>query len=245
MRCSAGPAPRMLRTRHPPVRPPNPAPAPSARPSGRHATEPAAVPPWPRRIAAPSRPTTAPGVTPHDVFGRVGGGSPGPGQTYQGPQSRADLVPQPERLVVRNGPLMAAAAVIVGPRYSHRPVRREHPAWRVGMELGGVVTVRAGHAAPGAPLLFRLAGPACRTSLAMSSPASRNSMSMARTPRLQEHRRPVRPSAGRPAPVEVSVGQDGLDLFLAGGIGAGVAGTGTLEIPGGESGNGFAQISLR
>src|SRR5205823_2429734 len=91
----------------------------------------------------------------------------------------ADLVGEPQRLVVGQEALPAPAAVIVCPPHLQRPVHREHAPLLVGMELGGIVAVRARHAAAYVPLFFRLATLACRTSLTNSWPASRNAKSMA------------------------------------------------------------------
>ena len=66
------------------------------------------------------------------------------------------------------------------------------------MELGGIAAIRTGHAAPYLPLFFRLATLACRTSLANSWPASRNSKSMGPNSLPRAHPPPARPTGAPP-----------------------------------------------
>src|SRR5262249_45665988 len=102
-----------------------------------------------------------------------------PGQTYQRHQPRTDVVHQTQRVIVGNEALLAAMAVVVGPAHLQDAMHGHHRPLLVGVKLRRILAVRAGQAAPDVPLFFRLTTLACRTSLASSCPASRNSKSMA------------------------------------------------------------------
>src|SRR5262249_31989180 len=119
------------------------------------------------------------GKTLENVFRRVRKRQQRSCQTHQRHQPRADLVDEPQHVVVGNETLLASAAIVIRPPNLHFPVRRQYPPLLIGVKLGRAFAVRAGHATPYVPLFFRLATLACRTSLAKPRPASRNSLSIA------------------------------------------------------------------
>src|SRR5208282_3742270 len=90
-----------------------------------------------------------------------------------------NLIHQSQHVVIRKETLLAPAAIVISSLDLHFPMHRQDPPLLIRVKLRGILAMRTGHAAPYVPLFFRLATPACRTSFASFSPASRNSKSMA------------------------------------------------------------------